>query len=265
MILRLHNLIVQLCKLLLTAAILLGVETASADLNAENPYILVPGAALQTALPKQGIVSVKSFLLQRHPVTNAEFLAFISTHTQWRRTAVSPIFAGADYLSHWQSADALGPQALPLQPVTRVSWFAASAYCEAQNARLPTWYEWELATAADATQRDARADPVWRQHILDWYARPSSGILPNVERDAANVYGLHDLPNLVWEWVEDFNSLVIGGTGTEKFCGSGALSLEQKENYAVLMRVAMLDSLRAADSGHTLGFRCARNLQEPTR
>jgi sulfatase modifying factor 1 len=26
-------------------------------------------------------------------------------------------------------------------PVTRISWFAAAAYCEAQGARLPQWLD----------------------------------------------------------------------------------------------------------------------------
>jgi hypothetical protein len=43
-----------------------------------------------------------------------------------------------------------------------------------------------------------------------------------------------------------------------KFCGAGALSLRQKENYAVLMRVAMLSALKASDTTNNMGFRCAK-------
>ena len=44
-----------------------------------------------------------------------------------------------------------------------------------------------------------------------------------------------------------------------KFCGTGALTMEQKENYAVLMRIAMLSSLKAAYTTANLGFRCAKD------
>jgi len=248
----------MLSRGLLALALLVCVGAASSD---DNPFVKVLGAQFRSALPpgKQEYVHVRSFLLQRHPVTNGEYLAFVATHPQWQRGAVPAVIAGADYLGTWSGPLDPGPRAAASQPVTQVSWFAAEAYCEALHARLPDWYEWELAAAASATQRDARADPAWRQQVLDWYARPAGKPLPAVEQEVPNVYGLHDMHGLVWEWVHDFNSLLPADADPEKFCGSGALNVQQKENYAVLMRIAMLGSLRAADTGHIVGFRCARD------
>jgi formylglycine-generating enzyme required for sulfatase activity len=82
---------------------------------------------------------------------------------------------------------------------------------------------------------------------------------------AANFYGVRDLHGLVWEWVDDFNALLVASDSRDqndpdrlKFCGAGALNLRDRENYAVLMRVAMLSSLKAADTTNSTGFRCAR-------
>jgi len=36
-----------------------------------------------------------------------------------------------------------------------------------------------------------------------------------------------------------------GGANQLQFCGAGAITMEEKENYAVLMRVAMLSALEA--------------------
>lgn len=241
----------------------IGLLSAGAAAAVDNPFVPVAGAEFRSALPvgKQDQVTVPGFLLQRHPVTNAEFLTFVTTHPQWQRGSVPATLADADYLGHWSAPLDPGARAAAGQPVTRVSWFAAEAYCEAQQARLPNWHEWELAAAASATRRDARMDPGWRQQMLDWYARPTGDRLPAVGQGSADIYGLYDLHGLVWEWVHDFDSLLPADADPERFCGSGAQNLQQKENYAVLMRIALLGSLRAADTGRGVGFRCARDAE----
>ncbi len=241
---------------------LLALPAVAAD------YVPLPGGTFTSVLPadgKQAPAQVAPFRLRAELVTNAEFLAFVKTHPAWQRDQVASILADARYLTQWASADALGGAVLPRQPVTRVSWFAAQAYCESEQARLPSWYEWEFAAAADATRRDARADPAWRENILGWYSRPSTTALPEIG-GAANVYGLRDINGLVWEWVDDFNALMVASDSRDqgdpdllKFCGAGALSMQQKENYAVLMRIAMLSALKAADTTNNMGFRCAKS------
>lgn len=242
--------------------LVLALPVAAAD------YAALPGGGFTSVLPADGkaaAAQVAPFRLRTEPVTNAEFLAFVKAHPQWRRDRVASILADPRYLSHWTGADALGEQALPQQPVTRVSWFAAQAYCESEQARLPSWYEWEYAAAADATRRDARADPAWREGILGWYSRPSGAALPAIG-GTANVYRVRDLNNLVWEWVDDFNALMVASDSRQqgdpdllKFCGAGAISLQEKENYAVLMRIAMLSALKASDTTNNMGFRCAKS------
>jgi len=219
--------------------------------------------------PGKNRVHVPAFRLDRSPVTNGQFLEFIQSHPQWRRDRVASLFADGEYLSHWAAADRLGDQALPQQPVTRVSWFAARAYCSAAGGRLPDWYEWEWAAAADEKLTDARSSPAWRTRILDWYARPAGEPLPAVNGGAANVYGIYDLQGLIWEWVEDFGSLMVSGDSRTQgdpdklaFCGAGALSAQDRENYPVLMRIAYLSALQARSTGHVLGFRCAAQPQE---
>jgi formylglycine-generating enzyme required for sulfatase activity len=230
-------------------------------------YVNVPGGRFASVLPGDATsadVVVAPYVLRTEPVTNAEFLAFVRTQPQWRRDRVARVFAEPAYLMHWQSADALGAAVLPDQPVTQVSWFAAQAFCESERARLPAWNEWEFAAASDATRPDARSDPIWREQILSWYSQPSGKPLPTIG-GGANFYGVRDLHGLVWEWVDDFNALLVASDSRDqndpdrlKFCGAGALNLRDRENYAVLMRVAMLSSLKAADTTNSTGFRCAR-------
>jgi hypothetical protein len=49
-----------------------------------------------------------------------------------------------------------------------------------------------------------------------------------------------------------------------RFCGPGALTMEQKENYAILMRIAMLSSMRASYTSSSMGFRCASDAPDTT-
>ena len=237
--------------------------------DAANRYVGLPGGTFRSALQYEDAkagVRIAPFALMRAPVTNAQFLAFVTKQPQWRRDRVASVFAEVRYLSHWRSATELGPAALPQQPVTWVSWFAADAYCQSIGARLPTWSQWEYAAAADETRRDARQDPAWRERILAWYSRPSNTALPRTGLQTPNAYGVQDLHGLVWEWTDDYSALLVSGDNRDqgdadkmKFCGAGALSMDDRENYAVLMRVAMLSSLEGVDATANLGFRCARS------
>lgn len=244
------------------SGLLLALPAVAAD------YVVLPGGSFSSVLPADGKAAparIAPFRLRTEPVTNAEFLAFTQKHSEWRRDRVPALFADAGYLSHWAGDDTLGTAILPSQPVTHVSWFAAEAYCESEQARLPTWYEWEVAAAADSQRADARNDPAWRERVLAWYSRPSNEPLPEVG-GPADIHGVRDLNGLVWEWVDDFNALLVGsdsrdqdGADKFKFCGAGALNMQEKENYATLMRVAMLSSLKAANTTTNLGFRCAKS------
>ena len=240
----------------------LAVHTAGA---ATPDYVPVAAGSFDSVLPpdgKSGAALIEGFRVRATPVSNAEFLAFLRKEPQWRRDRVVALFAEGRYLAHWPAADAIAPEQAQ-QPVTQVSWFAAQAFCAAENARLPTWHEWEFVAAADATRADARSDPAWRAQILNWYAQTSGKGLRNVG-GVAKFYGARDVHGLVWEWVSDTSALMVSSDNREqgdpdllKFCGAGALSMQDRDNYAVLMRIAMLSSLQARDTTANLGFRCA--------
>jgi len=247
-----------------SALLLLAVAIGNAQAAS---YVPVPAGAFVSVLDKGANLAqtkVASFELRETPVTNDEFRAFVAAHPEWQRGRAPEAFVDPSYLHQWQSPSSPGPALGGKQPVTSVSWFAAQAFCESEGARLPTWEEWEYVAAADETHADARRDPEWRARILAWYAQSSSAPLPPVG-GPANYYGVRDMHGLVWEWVDDFNALMVsadsrnqGDPDKLQFCGAGAISLQDRENYAVLMRIALLSSLNAVDTTNNLGFRCAR-------
>ncbi|MFW5951812.1 MAG: formylglycine-generating enzyme family protein, partial [Gemmatimonadota bacterium] len=148
-------------------------------------------------------------------------------------------------------------------PVTQVSWFAARAYCGWEGRRLPTVDEWEYAARADERRADAMRDPAHKARILDLYTqRPDTP--PAVGSTFENVYGIHDLHGLVWEWIRDFNTVTVGtdSRGTSQrddklYCAAGAEGATDVENYAAFLRYAFRASLKGRSTSAALGFRCA--------
>jgi formylglycine-generating enzyme required for sulfatase activity len=236
-----------------------------------------PGALRPLYAPAPGIteIAVTAFLLDRLPVTNAQFLAFVVAHPdglRWRRGAVPRLFADDGYLAHWAGPLSLGGGARADQPATRVSWFAAKAYCTAHGKRLPTEIEWEFAAAAGEKGSDGYDEDGFRERLLNLYDRPAPKVLPLVGQGPANYWGVRDLHGLVWEWVLDYSSTLVssdsrGGKGADRlpFCGVGGLALGTKEDYAGFMRFAFRSSLEARYTAPSLGFRCARDAPELAR
>lgn len=228
-------------------------------------YRSIAGGPLRSVLPADGVAAdaqVKPYQLRSRLVTNREFKVFLQTSPIWRREQAPALFTAPGYLSRIDDAD-------DEAPVIQVSWYAAQAYCASEQARLPRWYEWEFAAKADATQPDARDDDAWLSNILRWYADAGKTPPGRVASTPANYYGVHDTHGLVWEWVEDYSGLFVNAdsrsSGEKKqldYCGGAAVSLQDRRNYAVLMRLALLSAMEARQGGANLGFRCARDAND---
>lgn len=213
---------------------------------------LFPGRNGPTAVP------VGSFALERTPVTNAQFLAFVAAEPQWRRSRVPSLFADSGYLADWHD-DLTPPPDADTRPVTAVSWFAAKAYAGWRGRRLPTLAEWEAVAALPLADGGdvARA-------VLAWYAKPATGTTARLGTGTVNNLGIADLHGLVWEWVLDFGGAMVTGDARSNsdlqrslFCGAGAAGSARPDDYAAFMRMAMRSSLQGRHSTRTLGFRCA--------
>ena len=231
-----------------------------------NPVPVGPGTyrPVFPASPSETEIAVAKLWLDRDPVTNAQFLAFVEARPAWRRDRVAALRADRAYLSTWRAPDALG-DAPPNAPVVHVSWFAARAYCAWRGGRLPLEREWELAAAANETTRDATRDPKTQARILAWYTERTPARMPDVGA-RTNAWGVRDLHGLVWEWIEDFNSALVTAdsrsTG-DVFCGGAAARSQDPGAYATFMRLAFRSSLEASFTTPVLGFRCAYDRDIP--
>jgi formylglycine-generating enzyme required for sulfatase activity len=211
---------------------------------------------------KLPIFRVRSFLMMAKAVTQEEFSLFLKKNPEWSAKRANRLYIDESYLDGYELSEETKQM-----PMTSISWFAAKAYCESTGMRLPTVNEWEYVAAASEFKKDANKNPKFLKRILSWYGEPRSGQLKRVGSIYKNVYGVWDMHGLIWEWVEDFNSSFVtgesrqdGSLNKDMFCGAGAISFGDKENYAAFMRFAFRSSLKGNNSVWNLGFRCVRDL-----
>lgn len=213
-----------------------------------------------------GRVVVESFLMDIYPVTIEDYSTFLIRHPEWRRSAVKKIFADGNYLINWLNDTTPNPSSNRLSPVTNISWFAARDYCSCLGKRLPTVDEWEYVAMADKQSPDAREKDSFNKFILHWYETPRT-FNNQVGSTFRNYWGIWDIHGLVWEWTNDFNSVLISGESRKDssndpdlFCGSGSLGATDLMNYAAFMRYAFRGSVKASYSVKNLGFRCVKDI-----
>jgi len=239
-------------------------------LQAEPPegMVRIEGGPVQPFYGAEKEVEIAPFHLDANPVTNEEFLAFVRANPQWRRSRIVALLADAGYLAHWKSdldpgLDTLGRR----KPVTRVSWFAARAYAAWSGKRLPDTLEWERAAAAGETRLDGASESGFHQRILNWYSRRGDRERPAANQGFRNAFGAWNLHGSIWEWTEDFNSVLVTGESRSGasldrnlFCGGAAVGAADLSNYVAFMRYAMRSSLKARYTVKNLGFRCALSI-----
>ncbi len=143
-------------------------------------------------------MKVKSFFIDRHPVTNADYRKFMDA------SGYQPKDPG-NFLRDWR--DRAPQPGWENKPVTWVSLEDARAYAAWAGKRLP--HEWEWQYAAQGT--DGRLYPWgddWRPAALP---KPNRGrtLLPpddvDAHPDGASPFGVMDLVGNVWQWTDEFS------------------------------------------------------------
>lgn len=234
----------------------------------DKKMIKISGGTFQTFFGKDSgrVVEVGTFYMDETPVTNREFLQFLEKNPKWRKSNILSLYADKNYLKNWPS-DLQIPIAESMDsPVTNVSWFAASAYAKSVGKRLPTVNEWEFVGLASTKQSNGSKDPGFSEAILKAYQERRELKNPTVGQSAPNYYGVQNMYDLVWEWTEDFSSIMLSGesrgdnTPSESlFCAGASLSSTDLTNYAAFVRYAMRASVDAKDCLNSIGFRLVKN------
>lgn len=212
---------------------------------------------------KEDYIKVNSFFINKYPITNSMFKDFILKNKKWNIDNIKKIIADENYLSHWKENDF---ENIKDMPVVNVSWFAANAYCSYIGARLPTINEWEYVASASKDNPIGKNDPNFLKNILDWYLKSQTKKIVNVESMNNNYWGVFGMHGIIWEWVYDFNSVIIlntdaegGGLEEVLYCGGASINAIDPADYVTFMRFAFRNSLEANYTMARLGFRCVKN------
>jgi len=140
---------------------------------------------------------IKSFYIDKYPVTNAEFKKFLEATLYLPKDDLN-------FLRDWKDGDF--PAGWGNRPVTWVSIEDARAYAAWAGKRLP--HEWEWQYAAQGT--DGRLYPWGNQWNASAVPEPDKsrtmrGPDPvDAHGKGASPFGVMDLEGNVWQWTEEF-------------------------------------------------------------
>lgn len=163
------------------------------------------------------IVQVQRFFLDRYPVTNAQYEAFVAAGgyeqpALWDPSILPAVLDFVDQTGrpgprYWRHGTF--PPGREDHPVVGVNWYEASAYARWVGKRLPTDAEWVKAASwpvrLSATTRLQRrypwGDSMDRSKANVWGSGPGDTVPVQQFAGGVSVGGVYQLAGNVWEWM----------------------------------------------------------------
>lgn len=222
---------------------------ASAGVDFQYPWEDTPRRAHRHRL------KIAAFAIDRNPVSNAEFKAFLEASTYIPADA-------QNFLAHWK--DGAPVPGSEQQPVTWVGIEDARAYARWAGKRLPHEWEWQYAGQGndgrrypwgDVWQPEAVPEPCLDRRVPD---------LPSVGQHPAGTspFGVEDMVGTIWQWTDEYRdehvraAVLRGGSAyqpqTSHWYFPQAYGLDEHSKYLLMAP--------AKDRSAAIGFRCVIDL-----
>lgn len=223
--------------------------------------------------PSRGRIKVyhKGFYIDRHEVTNGEYLVFIAG-TSYKFPYVEEEWADT---FNWQGGKY--PEGKKDHPVVLISWHDASSYAAWAGKSLPTEKQWEKAArgpygrlyawgddlAFNTCNHGSEGDPFYSDEDGYRYTSPA-GTYPA----SGSYYGVQDMTGNAWEWCRGWYApdYIAVKDGNEN--KRGVFKVQKGGSYFTGLR-----QMRCVDRTGTFpemrrktsGFRCVVNRRNYTR
>ncbi len=178
------------------------------NIDAPTDMVLIPAGEFQMGSQDEDAngterrvhsLFVEAFLIDKYPVTNAQYKIFLDANPQWQKKRIVEIYHDGNYLITWSGNNY--PRGKADYPVVDVSWYAAMAYTQWSGKRLPTEAEWEK------TARGGLVGKIypWGDEIDMSMANFGMhvGKTTLIGKYPPNDYGVYDMVGNVWEWCLD--------------------------------------------------------------
>ena len=257
-----------------------------AELWEEKPcMVLIPAGAFQMGSDIGEVdekpvhtVYVDAFYIDVYPVTNADYKKFVDANRQWRKDNIPRAYHDGDYLALWEENDY--PIEKADHPVVYVSWYAAMAYAQWAEKRLPTEAEWEKAARGGLVEKKypwGDTEDITKAGVQMWQSPARTTVVGTYP---PNGYGLYDTAGNVWEWCLDgYNAHFYAEIPTRNPIGGGVATevliadFMNVDTPRVLrggawvedprmVRVAVRDKENPVRTLSLVGFRCVRDTSE---
>ena len=221
-------------------------------------------------------VYLDDFYMDAFEVTNAQFKKFVDMNPEWSKDFIPRKYHDQDYLKDWDGNNF--PTGQWDYPVAWVSWYAAAAYAQWVEKRLPTEAEWEKAARGGLVgKRYPNGNTITRDEANytgvggrdQWHGASPVGSFP------PNGYGLYDMAGNVWDWcMDEFISLFyavspgsnpLGGENF-KFVDDDFTRIKKPrslrggsfEGHTRHMRTSLRVAARPTYTDVYVGFRCVK-------
>jgi formylglycine-generating enzyme required for sulfatase activity len=204
------------------------------------------------SINKPVTAEVDSFLIDKYPVTNAQFLEFL-TSSGYRPADTT------GFLRHWEHGSI--KQGQEKYPVVYIAFEDIAAYAKWAGKRLPTEAEWQLA----AQGTDGRTWPWGNEFHGTWCNNSFERATPvDAFSKGASPYGVLDMVGNVWQMTND---QYFNGTNYFTVIRGGSFYRPESSWWYIQGGPQPLDRTQIMlmvspgfDRAATVGFRCVKDV-----